>query len=280
MYFRARARARIRLNHMHSSMFSLFPSRTVALEVLGFSIHWYGLLYLLSFLLAAYLLPRLQKYRNVKLTNDQWSSVLACAVLGVILGGRLGYVLFYAPSLIFDDPLEILAIWHGGMSSHGGFIGVSLALLVLFRRYKVPLLSVADIIVVPAAVGLALGRLGNFINMELYGTVTTLPWSIEVAGVDGLRHPLQIYAVIQNLCIALICSVLLTKKKLPVGCVLSVFLLLYSLCRFLFEFIREQSYSLWDLGFVTLTRGQILTIPVFLLGMLIFVSARRASSRG
>src|SRR5262245_54348329 len=109
-------------------MISFFPSREVALSIGSFSLHWYGLLYFAAFVVAWYLLPRLQKYRGLNLSSDEWSSILSWAVVGVIVGGRLGFVLFYEPSYYLSHPLEIFAVWKGGMASHGGFIGVALAM--------------------------------------------------------------------------------------------------------------------------------------------------------
>lgn len=258
------------------AVFSLFPSRTIALVVFGFPVHWYGLLYVVAFIIAWILLPSLQSYRRLSFSRDDWSSILSTAVIGVLLGGRFGYVLFYAPAYFVTHPAEIFAVWNGGMSSHGGFIGVGIALLVVARLRHIPLLTLLDVIVVPAAIGLACGRVGNFINQELYGIPTTLPWGIAIPGVGGIRHPTQIYAVIKDLFIAGVCFFHLRRSQdlLPGG-TFALFLILYGILRFLLEFLRVQDYAGFSLNFIILSRGQLLTIPLILVGVGILVWRRK-----
>lgn len=251
-------------------MLALFPSRTVALDLFGFQIHWYGILYVVSFLVAISLLPRLGKFRNLRLTQDQWLNIVSWAVVGVLVGGRLGFVLLYEPAYYLAHPLEIFAVWQGGMASHGGFIGVISVLAVVLWKEKIHPPSLADIAVVPAAIGLALGRIGNFINQELYGPVTTLPWGVSIPGVAGLRHPTQLYECIADLGIALTCFALLNVRSLPRGRVFAAFLMLYGVGRFLLEYLREQQYSVLAIGSFTLSRGQLYTIPLFAAGVLLW----------
>lgn len=253
-------------------MITLFPSRTVAIEIFGFGIHWYGILYVLAFLSAYFLLPKLLKYRKLELSADDVSSILTWAILGVILGGRLGFVLFYAPSLLWTDPLEILQVWHGGMSSHGGFIGTILAMYLILKRKGIPFFAFMDIAVIPVAIGLAFGRVGNFVNQELYGTVTALPWGISIPGVEGLRHPTQIYAVLKDLFIASCCFLYIRNVR-PIipGRAGALFLMLYGVLRFLIEFIRVQDFPSSDLGVILLTRGQLLTVPIFFSGIVLWM---------
>lgn len=258
-------------------MIALFPSRTVALEIAGFGIHWYGLLYFAAFAVAWWLLPRLQKYRGLHLTGDEWSTILSWGVVGVIVGGRLGFVFFYEPAYFLVHPLEVFAVWHGGMSSHGGFIGVTLALWYALRHKKGQLLAIADCVVVPVAIGLAFGRIGNFINQELYGTVTTLPWGISVPGVDGLRHPTQIYAVIKDLFIAVSCFMVLRGNHRP-GSAVALFLMLYAVLRFTLEFFRQQTEStLLSLGPIIISTGQLLTTPLLFIGVWVWMKTQRGS---
>ncbi|UPA22182.1 prolipoprotein diacylglyceryl transferase [Candidatus Peribacteria bacterium] len=248
-------------------MISFFPSRTVALELFGFGIHWYGLLYFAAFVLAWFLVPHLQKYRQLTLSADNWSSLISAAVIGVIVGGRLGYVFFYAPSYYLENPLQIFAVWNGGMASHGGFIGVAIAMLFVLRKKTWDdILRIADVIVIPVAIGLGLGRLGNFINQELYGTVTSLPWGMNFPGADGLRHPIQLYdfAAMMLLAAALFLSL---RSSVKPGRTLALFLILYSIVRILIEFIRDQA----GVPVYILTEGQWLTIPILVLGLMLFV---------
>lgn len=251
-------------------MFVLFPSRAVAVGLFGLEIHWYGLLYLAGFLIAAYLLPKLQTYRHLDLHRDRWAGLLSWSVGGVIVGGRLGYVFFYEPQYFLLHPLEIIAVWQGGMAFHGGLIGVVMVLLLWSRAQKISLLALADIVVIPVAIGLALGRIGNFVNQELYGTVTTLPWGMSFDGAEGLRHPIQLYAVGKDLFIAAVCfwHLGITKDNLQRwGCTGAAFLILYGVARFLLEFLREQQYPMTDLLGTAVTRGQLLCIPMILAGL-------------
>lgn len=257
-------------------MLDLFPSRAVAVSVFGFGIHWYGILYVLAFLLAFMILPQIQRYRSLALSRDEWSGVLTAGILGVLLGGRLGFVLFYHPLYYFAHPLELFAVWRGGMSSHGGFLGVGLALLLVCRQMRIPLLALLDVAVVPAALGLALGRVGNFINQELYGSITTLPWGIAIPGVEGLRHPTQLYAVLKDLSIAAACFWHLrrTQARAPGG-TFAVFLMLYGTLRFLLEYVRAQDISPLAIGGITLTIGQLYTLPILLVGCVLWVRWKR-----
>lgn len=257
-------------------MIELFPSRVVALSLFGFEVHWYGVLYVLAFLTAFFLLPKLLPFRKLEVDDDDLSSIMTWAILGVIVGGRLGYVLFYAPAIIFQDPLEIFRVWHGGMSSHGGFIGTLLALFFVLRKKGVPFYAFMDIAVIVVAIGLAYGRIGNFINQELYGTVTTLPWGISIPGVEGLRHPTHLYAVLKDLFIASACFwyVRLVRPIIP-GRSGALFLMLYGVLRFLNEYLRVQDFPSTDLGIISLTRGQLLTVPIFLAGAILWFSLGR-----
>jgi len=254
-------------------MLSFFPSRTVALLLFGFPIHWYGIMYLVSFILALILLPRLQRYRHLSLTTDDWSGVLTGAILGVLVGGRLGYVLLYDPSYYLSSPFEILKVWKGGMSSHGGFLGVGIVTLIVSRRKHIPLLKLLDLLVIPIAIGLAFGRIGNFINQELYGNVTQVPWAVSVPGLSGLRHPAQLYAVLKDLIIALVCSLHLRRTQLTnlPGKTFSLFLILYGVLRFLVEEVRAQDFPPFEFFGIVFTRGQLYTIPILIAGIVLWI---------
>ncbi|MEX0649522.1 MAG: prolipoprotein diacylglyceryl transferase [Candidatus Andersenbacteria bacterium] len=225
------------------SIIELLPSRAVLIRLNGVEIHWYGVLYVAAFWLAWWWLPKLQRYRSLQLSRDEWTVIVAAGAAGVLIGGRLGYILFYEPAFYFHNPAEIFAIWRGGMSSHGGFIGVGVALCWAARHLKTPLVVLLDVVAVPVAIGLALGRFGNWLNSELYiGNVALL---------DAAVH----------LSVAGVLFSLLQTRKTP-GIVVAVFLVLYSIQRFIFEEFRVLE---WPEMF-GVTRGQILTIPVLLLG--------------
>ena len=245
-----------------------FPTRQIFLQVGPLAVHWYGLMYLLAFLAIWWSVPRLQKYRELSLSKEQISSLLTYGILGTLIGGRLGYVVLYAPEYFGEHPWEILAVWNGGMASHGGFIGVAIAIWLFCRKHSVNFWKLADVLVVPIALGLAFGRIGNFINLELYGPITTLPWGMEIPGEFGLRHPTPLYAVLKNLLIASSCFYFLRTAKKP-GSTLGIFLILYAILRFLIEYVRIETAAGFDIGIFELTRGQALTIPVFLIGLYI-----------
>lgn len=262
-------------------MLMLFPSRAVAVSLFGFAVHWYGILYVVAFLLAYLLLPRLQKERGLLLSREEWSRVLTAGILGVLIGGRIGYVLFYHPLYFAQHPLEILAVWKGGMSSHGGFLGVGAALLISTRRHALSLSALLDLAVIPAALGLALGRVGNFINLELYGTATALPWGMTIPGVEGMRHPVQLYAVVKDLFIAAVCFWHVRHSRLlQSGGTFALFLVLYGFLRFLVEFVREPDFPPLSFGYFSLSRGQLYSLPLLLIGIWLWIRWKRGTSVG
>ncbi len=256
-------------------MVSFFPSRTVALSLLGFNVHWYGVMYFLAFLIAWFLVPRLQQKRGLSLSVDEWSGLLTAAVLGVIIGGRLGFVFLYEPAYFLANPWKVFAVWEGGMASHGGFIGVTLAMWWKLKGYGWDtFFRVADVVTVPIAIGLMLGRLGNFINLELYGTVTDVPWAIAIPGVEGLRHPTQIYAMLKDASLAAICLWHLSAyRNVKPGITFSLFLMMYGVLRFIVEIYRDQTNV--DM-YGMLSEGQVLTIPLILAGLAVFLWRRKA----
>lgn len=245
---------------------SFFPTRQIALSIGPLAVHWYGLMYLLAFLTAWFLTPRLAKYRELSLSKEQQSSLLTYAILGTLIGGRLGYTAFYGADYFGDHPWEIFAVWRGGMSFHGGLVGVGIALWLFAKRQVLDFWKLLDIAVIPAALGLAFGRFGNFINQELYGPVTDLPWGMVIPGVEGLRHPTPLYAMVKDLLIAGVCFLHLRRDAIP-GATTALFLILYGILRFSIEFVRIETASGLDLGILYLTRGQVLTIPLILVGL-------------
>jgi len=230
---------------------SLFPSRTIFLTLGNFSVYWYGLLYVISFIIALFLLPRLQHFRQLKLTFQPWLNIIAITAAGVLIGGRIGYVLFYDLAVFIANPLQVFFLWQGGMASHGGFIGAGLALWLASRLEKVNIWKLLDLVTVPVAIGLLLGRLGNIINQELFPTLAA-----------------QMAVVLKNIIIASACYWHLTTSQLKKpGQTIALFLILYGVLRFLIEFMRLQDFS----GFLALTRGQLLTLPIILIGVLLLV---------
>ena len=231
------------------------------------SVRWYGLMYLLGFAAAYALISHLSRLRNLALSRDGVSDLLFFGVLGVVLGGRLGYVLFYNPAQYFSRPLEIFAVWQGGMSFHGGMLGVVVAVVIFCRRRKLPILLTGDVVVASSAIGLGLGRIGNFINGELWGRTTDLPWGMVFPGGGPLpRHPSQLYeAILEGLVLSIILY-LMNRRKVAEGLPFFSFFIGYGLFRFLVEFVRQPDAQL---GFLWggATMGQLLSLPMILFGL-------------
>ena len=255
----------------------------VAVQLGPVAIHWYGLMYLVAFAQILLLGRWCIKHRpwsgwDLKMLDD----VLFYGVIGTILGGRLGYVLFYKPAEYLANPLDILKVWEGGMSFHGGFLGVILALALFARRHQLRWLAVTDFIAPLVPLGLAAGRLGNFINGELWGRATDLPWGMVFpqAG-DGIaRHPSQLYQLAGEGLALFVILWLYSRKPRPVGAVSGVFLIGYGSFRFLAEFAREPDAFLGLLG-LGLSMGQWLSLPMVVVGavMLRWALRQPASAR-
>ena len=245
-----------------------FPQIDPILFQIGpLAIRWYGLMYLLGFGAAYMLIRHLARLRNLALTKDGVSDLLFYGVLGVVLGGRLGYVLFYNPSQYLSRPLEIFAVWQGGMSFHGGLLGVVAASVIFCWRRKLPVLLTGDILVTSATIGLGLGRIGNFINGELWGRVTEQPWGIIFPGGGSLpRHPSQLYEAVLEGLVLFIILYLLHRRKVAEGLPFFCFFVGYGLFRFMVEFVRQPDAHL---GFLWggATMGQLLSLPMILFGL-------------
>lgn len=226
-------------------------------------IRWYGLMYVLGFLSSYLLIGRQRRARRLGLQGGRLQDLMFFLAVGLIIGARLGYVLFYQfpnYSLYLRNPLEIIAIWHGGMSFHGGLIGAVISGIVFCRRRRLPVWQVADPVVVTVPVGLGLGRLGNFINGELYGRPSSVPWAMIFPEGGAIpRHPSQLYeAALEGLVLFLILWGLKDRSFRP-GAMVSIFLGGYGALRFLAEFFRQPDPQL---GFIWgfLTMGQILCL--------------------
>jgi len=248
----------------------------VFLRIGPVQLRWYGLMYMLSFIISYFVLKRFAKYRKLNLSTDDLYDLLFYLIIGVMVGGRLGYVLFYDLPSYMRDPLSVFAIWQGGMSFHGGFIGVIIAAWIACRRKGWNFWEIADLASVAVPIGLGLGRIGNFINGELYGRITSVPWAMVFpdGGVEP-RHPSQLYeAILEGLVLFLILR-WTYKKNLYRGTVFWALVGFYGLFRFMVEFVREPDSQIgFDLG--PFTRGQVLTFPMLVLGMsLMFIYARR-----
>lgn len=249
------------------------------------AVRWYGLMYLIAFV-AVLVLGRMRLGsaggRSLRMTPKDLDDFLLYGVLGVVLGGRLGYVLFYKPGYYLSHPLEIVAVWQGGMAFHGGLIGVILAMALFAWQRRIPFFVLADFIAPLVPFGLAAGRLGNFINGELWGRVTdpAAPWAMVFpqAG-DGLaRHPSQLYQMALEGVALFVVLWWFSSRARPTGAVSGMFLLGYGVFRFIAEFAREPDEFLGVLS-LGLSMGQWLSIPMMLLGLGLLLRAYRTSSR-
>ncbi|NLC71926.1 MAG: prolipoprotein diacylglyceryl transferase [Desulfuromonadaceae bacterium] len=239
----------------------------VLIQIGPLSVRWYGLMYLLAFGIGYLVIRGLGRYRQLAMADETASDLLFYAMLGVILGGRLGYVLFYNPAYYLRHPLSIFAVWEGGMSFHGGLLGVTAAVLIFSWKKGLPVLLVADIMAGAAAPGLFFGRIGNFINGELWGRVTDLPWGMVFPGAGPLpRHPSQLYeAFLEGLALTVV-ILFLHRRKVSHGVPFFTFFLLYGMFRFLVEFVREPDAHLGYL-WAGATMGQLLCLPMMALGI-------------
>jgi phosphatidylglycerol---prolipoprotein diacylglyceryl transferase len=269
----------------------------VLLHLGPLAIRWYALSYIAGFCLFIWLGRKRIKNGKTVFTNEMLDDFITMGVLGVIIGGRLGYVLFYQPGFYLSNPLEIFKVWHGGMSFHGGFLGVLFAMYLFALKYKVGFWQVADFIAPLVPLGLACGRVGNFINGELWGRVTD-PDAFWAMGFQNAlrqdemmvykdpqkwsaiweqyhmlpRHPSQLYEVMFEGMALFVIIWLFSKKTRPTGQVSMVFLAGYGIFRFIVEFAREPDFYL-GLLFMNLTMGQLLSLPMIIIGVIGFIYA-------
>ena len=239
----------------------------IIFQVGPLAIRWYGLMYLCGFGAAYILIRHLSRLRSLPLTKDGVSDLLFYGVLGVVLGGRLGYVLFYNPGQYLSRPLDVFAVWQGGMSFHGGLLGVVTAGMIFCWRRKLPILLTSDIVATSAPIGIGLGRIGNFINGELWGRQTDLPWGIVFPGGGPIpRHPSQLYEAVLEGLVLFILLYLLQRRKVAEGIPFFCFFIGYGLFRFLVEFVRQPDAHL---GFLWggATMGQLLSLPMIFFGL-------------
>lgn len=236
------------------------------------SIRWYSLAYVIGFLLGYWWLHRLAKRGHVKnLTSEKVDALTTWLILGVILGGRLFEFVFYQPHVWSQDPLEVLRIWHGGMSFHGGLIGAALVSFLYCRKHKIPLLQVGDALAMPAAIALFLGRIANYINAELVGTVTDVSWCVKFPGYEQCRHPSQLYEALKNLIITTGLAVMYPRKgKLKDGTLLWGFVAAYGLLRPIATIWRDDPDVLW-----IFSMGQVLSLIMLVIGVAALIQLYR-----
>jgi len=248
----------------------------VAIQLGPVAIHWYGLMYLAAFLLCGIIISKRAARSDLPLKPTLIGDLINAGALGVILGGRLGYMLFYDLSGWIASPLKVIQIWDGGMSFHGGLFGVILALVWFARKHDESLIRLGDLVAPAIPLGLMLGRLGNFIGGELWGRPTDLPWGMVFPQVDELaRHPSQLYqAAGEGLLLFLLCMAFARATRAP-GQVAGVFLIGYGVLRFIAEFAREPDAHLGSVALDWVTMGQLLSVPMVIAGAVLYTQGAR-----
>jgi phosphatidylglycerol---prolipoprotein diacylglyceryl transferase len=234
-------------------------------EIGPFQIRYYGLIYVIGFFLGYILLRRLVKENHIHISKEHILDYIIALAFGSVIGARLFYCIVYNLLYYFSRPWEIIYIWQGGLSFHGGIIGASIAVILFCRKHKLKILQIADMTVIPLAIALSFGRIGNFINGELVGRLTTVAWCFEFPSAEGCRHPSQLYESIKNMFIFLTLWNI-RGKKLKHGTLFGIFIVMYSGLRFGIEFLREPDIQL---GLIFgMTMGQILSLIMLIFGSL------------
>ncbi len=251
----------------------------IAFTIGPFSARWYGIAYVLGFLCVAFVIYRVGRRWKISFSLDSLCVILICAMLGVIIGGRLGYVLFYGAGFDYyaAHPLSIVDFSQGGMSFHGGFAGALIAGIVAARLVKIPYLTLVDLAIIGAPLGLFFGRCANFVNGELWGAVTDAPWGVVFGGMAGVspRHPSQLYEAFLEGLVLFVLLFALSRKvpPRPRGTFFGVFMVGYGISRFVIEFVREPDVQLGYIWGGWLTMGQILSVPLIVAGVILLIYA-------
>ncbi|MCO5730402.1 prolipoprotein diacylglyceryl transferase [Rhizobium sp. SSA_523] len=260
----------------------------IAFAIGPVAIHWYGIAYVVGIMLGWYFAKQMVARADLwpggisPMSPDKLDDFLVWVAAGVVLGGRIGYILFYDLAAVADNPLRALEIWNGGMSFHGGLIGTTLAMILFARRNDIAVWSLFDTVAAVVPFGLFFGRLANFINGELWGRITDVPWAMVFpTGGPFARHPSQLYeAGLEGIVLFLVLRYLTHRRKAlrQPGVVAGVFVCGYALSRIFVEFFREPDPQLGYLAFGWLTMGMILSLPMLFIGLWAIWRARRATS--
>ncbi len=254
----------------------------VAISLGPLKVHWYGLMYVIGFLAFLYLGKRRASRPGSLFKPDQVDDMMFWGALGVVLGGRIGYMLFYNLREFLGDPLSFFQVWDGGMSFHGGLIGVTLTMLALSFKWGVKFFQLSDFVAPLIPIGLGAGRIGNFINGELWGRPTDVPWGMVFppAGLDIARHPSQLYQAFLEGLVLFVLLWWFSRVSRPTGAVTGLFVAAYAVFRIFVEFFREPDEHLGYVAFGWMTQGQLLSLPMLILGVFImFWAYRKDTSR-
>jgi len=241
----------------------------VIVKIGPFAIRWYGLMYIFGFASSYFLVLYQIKNKALDISRKFIDDLYFYLILGLIVGARLGYILFYNIDFYIKNPIEVFAFWHGGMSFHGGLIGAFVAGFIIIKKKNMDFFKIADLIIPTCPLGLAFGRIGNFINGELYGKPSSVPWAMVFPGSDNIpRHPSQLYeAFLEGICLFLILWFYKDRKKYE-GDVLALFIIFYGIFRIFCEFFREPDVQIGYI-FGVLTMGQILSIIMVCTGLVL-----------
>jgi len=247
-------------------MFSYPAINPVALAIGPFHIYWYGLSYLFGFI-GCYWLSVVRGH-GTQWTTQKLADVLFYVAIGIIFGGRIGYIIFYDPAQLISSPLSLFSFWEPGRSFHGGMLGVFVALLIYTKFNLKHFLILTDFIAPAVPIGLGAGRIGNFINGELYGRITNMPWGMVFPGAGPEpRHPSQLYEFFLEGIVMCLLLVWYAKSKPQLGAVSGMFLLSYGIIRCLVEMVREPDFGHGFVAFNCMTMGQLLSIPMIIFGL-------------
>lgn len=248
----------------------------VALDLGSIQIYWYGLMYLLAFT-SAYALANIRTKTNPDWDRKQIEDLIFYGALGAVIGGRLGYMLFYNFSTFISEPWVVFALQEGGMSFHGGLLGVLLAMTLFNKKHNKTFFYTMDFVAPLVPLGLGFGRIGNFINGELWGSVTNSVFGMYIASEGVSRYPTQLYeAFLEGLVLFVILWVF-TKRKRPLMSVSALFLIFYGVFRFIIEFVRLPDVHIGYLAFNWLTMGQLLSLPMIIYGIYLFKKAYKTT---
>lgn len=253
----------------------------VALSLGPISIYWYGLTYVGGLIFAWWLGKRRAQLAQSPVSEEQIDDLIFYAALGIVAGGRIGYALIYGADSLWDDPLRVFRLWEGGMAFHGGFLGVVIAMWLFSRHHKIEFAALVDFIAPLAPVGLALGRIGNFINQELWGRPADVPWAMVFPG-DPLglaRHPSQLYQFAMEGVLLFFVLFWYTRSPRPHWSAAGLFLLGYGLFRSFAEFFREPDAHIGFDALGWMTRGQLLSLPMIAIGAAIMIWAYRRDAK-